>query len=81
MLWVPTLGETARPHSERPVDGLQNIKGVPPLKEGLNPATWMLEVSTPGAEQRTGTNFAEIYKDSDFARQVCLLSLPAWWQV
>ena len=48
---------------------LQGIKGVPPLKEGLNPATWMLEVSTPGAEQRTGVDFAEIYKDSDFARQ------------
>ena len=47
---------------------MQGIKGVPPLKEGLNPATWMLEVSTPGAEQRTGVDFAEIYKNSDFAR-------------
>ena len=47
---------------------MQGIKGVPPIKEGLNPATWMLEVSTPGAEQRTGVDFAEVYKGSEFAR-------------
>ena len=53
----------------------QGIKGVPPIKEGLNPATWMLEVSTPGAEQRTGVDFAEVYKGSEFARWASL-ALP-----
>ena len=53
----------------------QGIKGVPPIKEGLNPATWMLEVSTPGAEQRTGVDFAEVYKGSEFAKWA-LLALP-----
>ena len=46
----------------------QAIKGVPKIEEGINPATWMLEVSTPGAEARTGADFAASYKDSEFAR-------------
>ena len=44
--------------------GVQAINGVPRLTEGLNPATWMLQVSTPGMEANIGVNFAEIYKDS-----------------
>lgn len=43
---------------------LQAINGVPRLTEGLNPATWMLQVSTPGMEANIGVNFADIYKDS-----------------
>jgi len=43
---------------------LQAINGVPRLTEGLNPATWMLQVSTPGMEANIGVNFAEIYKSS-----------------
>ncbi|KAK9865807.1 hypothetical protein WJX84_001141 [Apatococcus fuscideae] len=42
--------------------------GVEPIKEGLNPATWMLEQTTVGQEARLGVNFAEIYRQSDFAR-------------
>lgn len=47
---------------------VQAIKGVPKIEDGINPATWMLEVSTPGAEQRTGADFAASYKSSDFAK-------------
>lgn len=43
---------------------LQAINGVPRLTEGLNPATWMLQVSTPGMEANIGVNFADIYKQS-----------------
>ena len=46
----------------------QGVKGVPPIQDGINPATWMLEVSTPGAEQRTGADFAAYYKSSAFAK-------------
>jgi hypothetical protein len=63
-IYCGSLGE----HSSDLIKYFSAIKGVPPAKEGLNPATWMLEVSTPGAEQRTGVDFAEIYKGSDFAR-------------
>lgn len=53
---------------------LQAIKGVPRIEEGINPATWMLEVSTPGAEARTSADFAASYKSSEFAR--CALNVP-----
>ena len=43
---------------------LQGIKGVPALEEGLNPATWMLQVSTPGMESTIGVDFGQIYRDS-----------------
>lgn len=40
------------------------IPNVPPIATGINPATWMLEVSTPGMEERLGVNFADIYQQS-----------------
>jgi hypothetical protein len=43
----------------------QAINGVPPIREGYNPATWMLEVTTPAAEIRIGHDFADIYRNSD----------------
>ncbi len=43
---------------------LQGIKGVPALEEGLNPATWMLQVSTAGMEATIGVDFGQIYRDS-----------------
>lgn len=44
---------------------LQAIPNVPRLTEGLNPATWMLQVSTPGMESAIGADFAEIYRSSE----------------
>ena len=42
----------------------QNIPGVPKLEEGLNPATWMLQISTPGMEANLNTDFNEQYRNS-----------------
>lgn len=47
---------------------LQGVDGVPKIQEGLNPATWMLEVTTPGMEANLGISFAEYYNDSELAR-------------
>lgn len=47
---------------------LQAIPGVPKIKEGYNPATWMLEVSTSGAETQLNVDFAEIFANSDLYR-------------
>jgi hypothetical protein len=44
---------------------LQSIDGVCPIKDGQNPATWMLEISTPYAEERIGKDFADIYLNSN----------------
>ncbi|KAJ7568866.1 hypothetical protein O6H91_01G050900 [Diphasiastrum complanatum] len=46
------------------VQYFQAIDGVPKIKEGYNPATWMLDISSEAAESRLGVDFAEIYKTS-----------------
>ena len=50
------------------VDYFEAIPGVPRLQAGINPATWMLECSTPGAEEAIGADFAQVYLQSDLFR-------------
>ncbi|KAK9131814.1 hypothetical protein Scep_011342 [Stephania cephalantha] len=57
-------------NSQVMIDYFQKIDGIPPIPDGYNPATWMLEISTPAAEQRIGEDFANIYKNSDRFRDV-----------
>lgn len=68
------------PQSKKLVEYFQAIEGTPPIKEGYNPATWMLEVTTSGEELRTGKDFADIYRDSNLFRQneemITRLSVP-----
>lgn len=40
------------------------MPGVPKIKDGYNPATWMLEVSSSAAEAQLGIDFAEVYANS-----------------
>ena len=49
------------------------VPGVQRAPEGLNPATWMLEVTMPGNEQRLGVDFAEVYKHSKLNMYVVLV--------
>ncbi|KAM7501809.1 hypothetical protein LguiB_000713 [Lonicera macranthoides] len=56
--------------SQTMINYFQNIDGIPPITSGYNPATWMLEISTPAAEQRLGLDFAETYKNSQQFRDV-----------
>ena len=63
------------------VDYFEAIPGVPRLQAGINPATWMLDVSTPGAEERIGEDFAHVYLQSDLFRWVirsARAQLEAW---
>lgn len=48
---------------------IQAIRGVPKIKDGYNPATWMLEVSSAKEEANLGVDFAEIYKISDLHKR------------
>ncbi|CAK9221411.1 unnamed protein product [Sphagnum troendelagicum] len=41
------------------------IDGIPPINDGYNPATWVLEVTTPAAELQIGKDFADVYHDSE----------------
>ncbi|KAJ6948249.1 ABC transporter G family member 31 [Populus alba x Populus x berolinensis] len=57
-------------HSKIMIDYFQGIKGVPPCPDGYNPATWMLEVTTPTVEERVGEDFSELYRKSSQYREV-----------
>lgn len=54
------LGE----RSHHLVEYFEGIDGVPKLADGLNPATWMLQISTAGMEANLGKDFADEYKAS-----------------
>lgn len=51
------------------VEYFEAIPGVPKITEGYNPATWMLEVSSPLAEAHLDVDFAEIYANSALYRR------------
>lgn len=53
------------PKSCKLIDYFQAIEGVPKIKPGYNPATWMLEVTSAVEERRLGLDFAEIYRRSN----------------
>ncbi|KAF3450815.1 hypothetical protein FNV43_RR06904 [Rhamnella rubrinervis] len=47
----------------------QGTEGVTKIKDGYNPATWMLEVSNSAQEAALGVDFAKVYKDSALYRR------------
>lgn len=51
-------------HSCKLIQYFEEIPGVPKIKEGYNPATWMLEISSQAVESRLGVDFAEIFRSS-----------------
>ncbi|KAK9820341.1 hypothetical protein WJX72_009201 [[Myrmecia] bisecta] len=66
--------------SARLVEYFQAFPGVPRLAEGLNPATWMLQISTAGMESTIGVDFAKLYRESSLyeknERLIERLSVP-----
>ncbi|GJM93951.1 hypothetical protein PR202_ga10552 [Eleusine coracana subsp. coracana] len=68
-------------HSLELIKYFEGIEGVSKIKEGYNPATWMLEVTTVSQEQILGVDFSDIYKNSElYQRNKALikeLSQPA----
>ncbi|GKV35777.1 hypothetical protein SLEP1_g43996 [Rubroshorea leprosula] len=56
-------------HSSHLIKYFQGIEGVSKIKDGYNPATWMLEVTTTAQELALGIDFAEVYKKSDLYRR------------
>ncbi|KAL5975651.1 Pleiotropic drug resistance protein tur2 [Asimina triloba] len=47
----------------------ESVNGVTKIKDGYNPATWMLEVTSMAQEQNLGVDFTEIYHNSDLYRR------------
>nr|GLL36389.1 ABC transporter G family member 39-like isoform X1 [Ipomoea trifida] len=51
-------------NSQNLIEYFEAVPGVPKIKNGYNPATWMLDISTAAIEAQTGVDFAEIYANS-----------------
>ncbi|KAI4365646.1 hypothetical protein MLD38_021612 [Melastoma candidum] len=63
------------------IEYFEAVPGVPKIKDGYNPATWMLEISAPVVEAQLRVDFADIYANSSlYQRNQALikeLSTPA----
>ncbi|XP_074574933.1 ABC transporter G family member 51-like [Curcuma longa] len=68
-------------NSQDMINYFQRINGVALIPDGYNPATWMLEISTPACEEKLGLDFATVYRNSYQFREVEALieqlSVPA----
>ncbi|TYI89718.1 hypothetical protein E1A91_D03G074600v1 [Gossypium mustelinum] len=64
-IYVGPLGR----HSCHLIKYFEEINGIPKIKDGYNPATWMLEVTSGAQEEAIGVNFTNIYKNSELYRR------------
>ncbi|KAF3650987.1 Pleiotropic drug resistance protein 3 [Capsicum annuum] len=55
-------------HSSHLIKYFEGIDGVPKIKDGYNPATWMLEITSVAQEAALGIDFRELYKNSEMYR-------------
>ncbi|XP_030512931.1 pleiotropic drug resistance protein 2-like [Rhodamnia argentea] len=51
-------------HSHKLIEYFEAVPGVPKIRDGYNPATWMLEITAPQIEAQLGLDFAGIYSNS-----------------
>ncbi|BFG42849.1 hypothetical protein CerSpe_291230 [Prunus speciosa] len=64
-LYVGPLGR----HSCHLIKYFEGIENVSKIKDGYNPATWMLEVTSSAKEIALGIDFADVYKKSEIYRR------------
>lgn len=67
--------------SHKLIEYFEAIPGVPKIRDGYNPATWMLDVTATSVEAQLDVDFAGIYANSDLYRRnqdlIKELSTPA----
>lgn len=68
-------------NSEKLIEYFEAITGIPKIEDGYNPATWMLEISSPVVESQLDIDFAELYNKSSLYQRnqelIKELSIPA----
>ncbi|KAK0571365.1 hypothetical protein LWI29_014726 [Acer saccharum] len=64
-IYVGPLGR----HSSQLIKYFEAIEGVPEIRDGYNPATWMLEITTTAQEAALEINFTDVYKNSELYRR------------
>ncbi|KAL6327276.1 hypothetical protein AAG906_017833 [Vitis piasezkii] len=52
-------------NSHKLVEYFEAVRGIPKIRDGQNPATWMMEVSSAAVEAQLGVDLAEIYAKSE----------------
>lgn len=76
VIYAGSLGR----QSHKLVEYFEAVPGVPKIKEGINPATWMLDVTSATVEGQLGVDFADIYANSALYQsnqeQIKELSIP-----
>ncbi|KAH7850759.1 hypothetical protein Vadar_002572 [Vaccinium darrowii] len=50
-------------HSNKLIEYFEGISGVPKIRANYNPATWMLEVTSPSSEAELGLDFAGLFEE------------------
>ncbi|XP_047341338.1 ABC transporter G family member 34-like [Impatiens glandulifera] len=50
--------------SHKLIEYFESVQGVPKIREGYNPATWVLEVTNSSLEAQLNIDFAEVYVNS-----------------
>ncbi|URD75112.1 Plant PDR ABC transporter associated [Musa troglodytarum] len=50
--------------SKTMIQYFEGISGVPKIRDGQNPATWMLDVTSPNMEYKLGVDFGNIFHNS-----------------
>ncbi|KAJ9542752.1 hypothetical protein OSB04_029258 [Centaurea solstitialis] len=64
IIYAGPLGQ----HSHKLVEYFEDISGVPKIRNGYNPATWVLEVTSLAVESQLNVDYAEIYFNSALYR-------------
>ncbi|TQE09771.1 hypothetical protein C1H46_004545 [Malus baccata] len=64
-IYVGSLGR----HSCNLIKYFEGIDNVSKIRDGYNPATWMLEVTSSAKEMAMEIDFAEVYKNSELYRR------------
>ncbi|KAK2427127.1 pleiotropic drug resistance protein [Trifolium repens] len=68
-------------NSEKLIEYFEAITGIPKIEDGYNPATWMLDISSPVVESQLKIDFAELYNKSSLYQRnqelIKELSIPA----
>ncbi|CAB4299305.1 unnamed protein product [Prunus armeniaca] len=55
--------------SQRLIEYFEAIPGITKIRDGYNPATWMLEISSPTVETQLNVDFADIYQKSELYKK------------
>ncbi|XP_078161527.1 ABC transporter G family member 36-like [Carex rostrata] len=64
-IYVGPLGR----NSSELIEYFEAVPGVTKIKDGYNPATWMLEVTSGAQEEALGVDFTQLYKNSELYKR------------